>query len=68
MEIVEAQAINAYKMYYKEEGKEFVYAMITINTTTWQWRYKLGGFKPLFRPSDLANYSTYIKTSLPNTL
>ena len=34
MEIVEAQAINAYKMYYKEEGKEFVYAMITINTTT----------------------------------
>jgi len=68
IEIVESQAINACKTYYKGEGKDFIYAIITIGTATWQWRYKLGGFKPLFRPGDLADRSAYIKASSPNTL
>ena len=33
IEIVESQAINTYKMYYKGEGKDFIYAIITISTT-----------------------------------
>jgi len=68
IEIVESQAINACKMYCEGEGKDFIYAITTINTIARQWRYELGGFEPLFRPGDLANYSTYIKASLLNAL
>ena len=55
-------------MYYKREGKDFIYAIITISTTVQQWQYKSGGFKPLFRPSNLADCSAYIKASLLNAL